>query len=263
MTNDDEFEHLLRDAAPLYNKPPEPPREAMWAAIERARAEQSVVPIAAPRRVPRWLTAAAGIAAVLLVGIAIGRMSQSAQPQVASTSPDTSRPDAPRVAAVVAKVPAEAPTTDSTPASAHRVAIANSMRRSAAESANRATEQAGDQTTYRMAVVEHLARTEVLLASFRSQVRSGNEAKVDAQFAFLSRDLLATTRLLLATRHGDDPAITRLLQDLELVLMQLNQYANDGRRSDVDAIEHSLEKHNVMPKLRSTIPAGFASTSGT
>jgi hypothetical protein len=79
----------------------------------------------------------------------------------------------------------------------------------------------------------------------------------------LSRDLLKTTRLLLATHGTDDPALTRLLEDLELVLMQISQYAAEGRRSDLDAINQSLDRRNVLPKLRSTIPAGASASSGT
>ncbi|MEP6618359.1 MAG: hypothetical protein ABJE47_03550 [bacterium] len=267
---DDNFDDLLRDAAQTYNQPPEIPREAMWAAIERGRAERAVLPIATARRAPRWLTAAAGVAAVLLVGFAIGRMSRG--PVASPATVASATPDAPRAVPLSSS---PAPTSVTPESSTREVEATPSARRLASIRESRAAglrlrtdransaEQLGDQASYRMAVVEHLARTEVMLAGFRSQVRSNADARVDAQFASLSRDLLATTRLLLATRRGDDPAITRLLQDLELVLMQLSQYATDGRRSDLDAIEQSMEKHNVMPKLRSTIPAGFSSTSGT
>jgi hypothetical protein len=119
----------------------------------------------------------------------------------------------------------------------------------------------GDEAAYRIAVMEHLTRTEVLLTGFHAQSVNG-DAKVDAQFASLSRDLLSTTRLLLS-RRGGDPTMTRLLQDLELVLMQLSQYAADGRRVDLDAVNQSIEKRNVLPKLRATIPAGTAVTAGT
>ena len=128
---------------------------------------------------------------------------------------------------------------------------------------NAANDLSTDGAAYRLAVVEHLTRTEVLLTSFRAQDHSADASRVDAQFAALSRELLGTTRILLATRRGDDPAITRLLQDLEFVLMQLSQYANDGRRVDLDAINQSLDKRNVIPKLRATIPAGLSASSGT
>jgi hypothetical protein len=125
----------------------------------------------------------------------------------------------------------------------------------------RSQELSSDEVSYRVAVLQHFAKTEVLLTGFRAQT-NGADAKLDAQFASLSRELLATTRLLLS-RRSDDPNMTRLLQDLELVLMQLSQYADDGRRTDLDAVNQSLEKRNVLPKLRSTIPAGIALSSGT
>jgi hypothetical protein len=131
------------------------------------------------------------------------------------------------------------------------------------ERVNGTNDLSSDGAAYRLAVVEHLTRTEVLLTSFRAQEHSGDGARVDAQFAALSRELLGTTRLLLATRRGDDPNITRLLQDLEYVLMQLSQYANDGRRVDLDALNQSMDKRNVIPKLRSNIPAGLSASSGT
>ena len=109
-----------------------------------------------------------------------------------------------------------------------------------------------------------MARTEVLLTSFRARSRASVEdARADAQFASLAKELLKNTRLLLATRTSDDPTLTRLLEDLELVLMQISQYTAEGRRGDLDAINQSLDRRNVIPKLRSTIPAGASASAGT
>jgi hypothetical protein len=121
-----------------------------------------------------------------------------------------------------------------------------------------------DRSAYRLAVVEHMARTEVLLTTFRSQSQgSANDAQANAQLARLSRELLQTTRLLLATRTRDDAALTHLLEDLELVLMQIIQYTSDGRHGDLESINQSLDRSNVLPKLRSTIPAGAPVPAGT
>jgi hypothetical protein len=67
---DDRFEARLREAAPQYHRPPETPREEMWAAIVAARRQRR----ARWRFVqsPEWRWGV-GMAAVLLVGIAIGR----------------------------------------------------------------------------------------------------------------------------------------------------------------------------------------------
>ncbi len=65
---------LLR-AAQAHNQPPETPRDAMWEAIQRQRRAPTVV-----RRMPRrwsgrpWLPLAAAAAAILAVGIGIGRI---------------------------------------------------------------------------------------------------------------------------------------------------------------------------------------------
>jgi hypothetical protein len=276
----DDLDELLRDAALSYNTPPEPPREAMWQAISRARSGASVVPIVAPRRLPRWIAAAAGMAAVLVAGILIGRASRGpagASTTFASTAHTTTapagahrsdslnatQPEVPNDLAPPTAPSASVPGSDRSSAAARRFATNPATRRAARERLNRANELSSDGAAYRLAVVEHLTRTEVLLTSFRAQERAGDAARVDAQFAALSRELLGTTRLLLATRRGEDPNITRLLQDLEYVLMQLSQYANDGRRVDLDALNQSMDKRNVIPKLRSNIPAGLSASTGT
>ncbi len=63
--SDERFERFLRQVARGYHRPPEPPREEMWARIAAARSERQ-----RPRGVLRWSLAAA---AVLALGIAIGR----------------------------------------------------------------------------------------------------------------------------------------------------------------------------------------------
>lgn len=65
----DRFERLLRDAAQDYHRPPETPREEMWRQIVEARARRRML---VQRRWPYW---GLGIAAVLALGIGIGRWS--------------------------------------------------------------------------------------------------------------------------------------------------------------------------------------------
>jgi hypothetical protein len=101
----DRSDDLLRDAARQYNEPPETPREEMWARIVAQRAElegaekaeaaenvegkdRGVIPFRSVRtfryfRSFRPLALAAGIAAVLALGIGLGRLSlDRAQPVV-------------------------------------------------------------------------------------------------------------------------------------------------------------------------------------
>jgi len=274
---DEEFDELLRDAAATYNPPPEPPRDAMWAAISKARDAEGVVPIVAPRRTPRWLQTAVAAAAVLLVGIAIGRFTGRtdapsavvATAKQAGTTPSADSVILPSTEEAVGAGAADTPPATRVASSVEpdetggRNAVTTAARGARIARPTEAADRATDATSYRFAIVEHLTRAEVLLTGFRAQERTAGGAQLDAQFASLARELLGTTRLLLATRRSDDPAITRLLEDLELVLMQLSQYAKDGRRIDLDAINQSLDKRNVLPKLRSTIPAGVSASAGT
>jgi hypothetical protein len=281
---DDDLDDQLRHLVQSYNEPPATPSEAMWERIERERS--APVPIAVARR-GRWLRTAAGIAAVLVVGIAIGRMTprgtlSRAPLAVATSATNGADGGAPGVDATTSE-PGSATTESSTdptetanPARAERDDRIRALRQNgrgaesglAAYGVRRHVQGAvgdgNDMSAYRLAVVEHMARTEVLLTSFRAQARGADgEVPADAQFGALARDLLRNTRLLLATRTNDDPALTRLLEDLELVLMQISQYTAEGRRGDLDAINQSLDRRNVLPKLRSTIPAGASASAGT
>ncbi len=288
--NDEEFNDLLRDAAATYNTPPAPPRDQMWDAIVTARAASVVVPIHSARRLPRWTASAVAAAALLMVGIAIGRQSRGAprpkarvtanvQTSAAASGVPGPAAEAPSSSVLLQVIvadaggePASTPGAVSrAPATTAAIRQHSAVRRLAiagTRSGRGAPNVAGndsfnDADAYRLAVVEHLTRTEVLLTGFRAEARSDRPAKLDAQFAAVARELLGTTRYLLATRRGEDPVMTRLLQDLEYVLMQLSQYANEGRGADLDAINQSIDRRNVLPKLRYSIPAGVSASSGT
>jgi hypothetical protein len=69
---DDRFEELLRDAARDYHRPPETPRDAMWARIAAERERRAARRAIVFRPWARWTLAAA---AVLVLGIGIGRWS--------------------------------------------------------------------------------------------------------------------------------------------------------------------------------------------
>ena len=83
---DDELDERIRRAARGYNAPPETPREEMWARIAEARRAHASTPTdeapATPseaRVIPlrRWrlVGLAAAAAAILAVGVGIGRVS--------------------------------------------------------------------------------------------------------------------------------------------------------------------------------------------
>ncbi len=77
----DGLDEQLRRLAQDYHLPPEPPREAMWEAIQAQRRWYRR-PVARPRRALLWIAAAA---AVLIIGVGIGRLSvRQEAPSVAS-----------------------------------------------------------------------------------------------------------------------------------------------------------------------------------
>ena len=86
---DDRFDDVLRDLAQDYNRPPETPRELMWARIRAVRQEREE-----RRRQLRvlyspWTRWGLGIAAALAIGIGIGRFALQPGPgigPVAATS---------------------------------------------------------------------------------------------------------------------------------------------------------------------------------
>ena len=100
---------------------------------------------------------------------------------------------------------------------------------------------------------EHLTRTEAFLTEFRASARG---AAGPDRFAATSRDLLLETRLLLDAPALQDPRVRGLLQDLELILVQIAQLKTENRRSDVDLITDGLNQRDVLPRLRTAIPAG-------
>jgi hypothetical protein len=95
MMLDDRLDDQLRDAAKDYNDPPETPRDAMWEQIVAMRAAEKAEPLR-PLRHLRPLRWAAGIAAVLALGIGLGRVSINTAPPVAAPAPVATAP-APRV----------------------------------------------------------------------------------------------------------------------------------------------------------------------
>jgi len=281
---DDRMDEIIRDAARDYNRPPAAgaPRDEIWARVQQARraprAEERAPMTAAPRR--EWIWRGVGIAAVLAIGIGIGRyvershptvVDSSATPRVATatgrdsvrspdsavTTPatdDVSTPSKidqtsgrrPQYAGTVVMPPTRSPLEPSTRGSA----VDGAMPPSVSEGV--------DGIALRLALVKHLAGTQAMLTSFRTSARSG---EVDAQLLAWARDLLRTTRLLqssAATAH--DPALRRLLDDLELVLLQISQYtakASDHTQ-ELELIERSIEKRGVIAKLRTTTtPAAF------
>lgn len=206
--SDDQLDPRLLDAARAYNAPPETPRAAMWAAIEARRRENRAGERSDTHVIPLrrrwWVGWAAAAAAVLAVGIGIGRV---------SVQPET--------------VAWEGPSANA--------------------------------TTYRLAAQEHLGQSEAFLTLFRTSVQQQPDYRLASASA---RQLLATNRLLLDSPAAIEPATRLLLEDLELVLAEIAQLSRQSRAQDLQLIRDGLEQGNVMPRLRTAVPAGAAPTQG-
>jgi len=117
---DDRFDDLLRDSARDYNDPPDTPREELWQRIVAARDAEKAAPkeqtegVERHRVLPfrrlrdirpnRPLTWAAGIAAVLALGIGLGRLSVDQPATVTTTAPAPVSPAGPRVSGTAYRV---------------------------------------------------------------------------------------------------------------------------------------------------------------
>jgi hypothetical protein len=220
---DDRFEDLMRDAAHTYRRPPEPPMDAMWKAIEAAHFGRTLerwsggtrAPAPWSRRGARWL----GIAATLVIGIALGRWSMSIGRGRAggSTSPS-------QAAAVVAP------------------AVAVAGVRSSADS--------GLAAPYEVETSRYLGQTAALLIALPSEARAG---RPDEQFVNRADELLTRTRLLLDSPAASDAQMRSLLEDLEVVLAQVVRLQNNHSRTELDLINQALEQRDVIPRLRTAV----------
>lgn len=267
MTHDDELDQMLRDAARGYNEPPAAPRDEMWTRIAAARARSTVVPITRRWNAGSVAKFAAGIAAVLLVGVALGRMSAGGgtAPAEFATQPGV---DTLRQLAIAETTATSRSTRDTlgsrtqpdagTRAPASTPARRGAETRQAPDGPRRSPigpEQSLDpqaaQRLYQLVALQHFGRTEALLTAFRAESRQG---AVDARIASWSRDLLSTTRLLLDSPAAEDPQLRLLLSDLEILLAKLAQHAGAGDENTT-IINDALGEGELLDRLRNAVPA--------
>jgi hypothetical protein len=81
--NEDRFDELMRDAERTYRTPPTPDFDAMWKSIEREHFGAPARPQASRFFSNRWV----GIAATLMIGVALGRGSTMLNRGTASSAP--------------------------------------------------------------------------------------------------------------------------------------------------------------------------------
>ena len=115
LTDGPELPAAVLAIAKEINTPPATPRDEIWARVQAARPDRKVIPIGSVRQsdgqtvrrsdrqtVRRFTVWAAGIAAILLIGIALGRNSVTntpAGPAVISALPDSTLPREKKTAA--------------------------------------------------------------------------------------------------------------------------------------------------------------------
>jgi hypothetical protein len=213
------------------------PRDLMWARIRQQRreslattAEREAALIeearhaVSPRgfRVTRTIvTRVLAIAATLTIGVAIGRYG----------APGAAQRDAAAVAA----------------------ATTRSAGIATADAAAARASKAGEPAV--VAMEEHLARTVALLVT----VRNGSpDAATGADVSGWARELLSTTRLLLDEPQLRDDRTRRLLQDLELVLVQIIQARGTAAPEARRAPSETMRETNLLPRVRAAATASIA-----
>lgn len=101
------------------------------------------------------------------------------------------------------------------------------------------------------ATSRYLGQAAALLIALPAEANGG---RPDQPFMKRANELLLTTRLLLDSQSGNDPAMRNLLEDLELVLVQvvrLQKEREPSRRTELELIQQALDQRDVIPRLRS------------
>lgn len=207
---------LARDAANELDEAVEVPRDMMWARIQRARRDEAV---AAPHVADR-------VTVPQRTGLARYTRQIAAAAAVLVTG----------VAIGRYVVPSAVPAT-----------------RVAADSATRAGEAMVQYNTdpARVAMQEHLARTVTLLTTVRDASPAGPR---EAALGPLAKELLTTTRLLLDQPQLRDERTRRLLQDLELVLLQVIQARSTAPETQ-NAPRETLRETNLLTRVNALVTA--------
>ncbi len=241
LPDDPQFDAWIERAAPMLNVPPATPRDDMWAAIQaKQQAPAKVIPIS---RAPRWQVPAL-IAATLLLGIAVDRALVRAP---ASPAPSSTQ------VAVTPETPA-APTP-----TAGLVTPPNASRLTPPASGNAAPSTNDPQRLYRLAAVQTLSQAEALLTAYRASGVAERDPQAAKQLGTWGREVLSSTRLLIDSPAGDDPTLRSLFNDLELVLVQIIRLSGAPLDASERAlIDDALKSRDLLPRIRTAVPAGVA-----
>ena len=276
--NDDSIDERVRALARSYNPPVgDVPRDAMWKAIAPTLSAARTVDLA-PRRTRRaapfaWAVA---LAAALVLGVVLEREVLSRrQPSSAGAL----RGDGRRVATVappvaaggpdaIASATSTAPTGGERAGTPDRVASVPADRRASdrTDVTSRPRSGSADAATdsrlfYRVAARQTLVQAEALLTAYRAGDDRPRDEESLRQAGRWARDVLSSTRLLLDSPAANDPQFRALFTDLELVLAQIVQLSGAPLQADErELIERAMRDRDLLPRLRSALPAGAAAS---
>ncbi|MFI5256604.1 MAG: hypothetical protein ACHQRK_05020 [Gemmatimonadales bacterium] len=263
---DDPMDDRLRELARDYNRPVgEVPREAMWKAIAPTLQAARVVEIDPRRRMRRTpLLWTAALAAALVLGAVLEREASSGRPtaSVAAGVRTGGHPLATETVAVTTGSPdagaaaKRARSMGSVPTSPPR--IASAVRRTEPSAP---ADPADARLLYRVAARQTLIQAEALLTAYRSEDQQHRDDESMQQAGRWARDVLTSTRLLLDSPAANDPQLRALFTDLELVLAQIVQLSGAPLQAgERDLIERAMRDRDLLPRLRSALPAGAAAS---
>jgi hypothetical protein len=279
MSDEERMDALLRQlAAEEYNRPPEiVPREQMWEAVRSGiggspaklgrwesgiegdpslrsgqagnREQETVLPFRS--RVPRWVYYAVAAVLLLALGVQVGRVigpspaSQTAVvPKGAQRDSLGRTPVSPDSASVVA--PRRDLVSDDGAKGPPKPKSSGPERQLTPDTPDDVRARA-----YTVATAQHLTEAEAMLTAFKGDLSQG---RMDAEISAWGKDLLSNTRLLLDSPAARDPVRRKLLQDLELVLVQIVQLSPKSSARDRDLIKGALTDDQVLTRLRTAIP---------
>jgi hypothetical protein len=248
--SDERFEAWLRETAKGYNRPPDiPPREEMWDHITSAERRAPSAEMHRRFAVRRLWTLAAAASLLLGAGIGLGywaRGTSGSSVVTGSSGPQSIAPES-SVAQTPSALGARRSALDSSPSAPGP--------RPSALGTNVDELPLGTPTGYDVLASQTLTAAEALLVSFRTS----EDTAFDDLMRRWSRELLSTTRLLIESPAAENAQRRRLLEDLELVLVQMAQLPAADAALERDLVKRTITRRQVLTRIRTSIPAGASS----
>jgi hypothetical protein len=247
---------------------------------EVAQESSDVIPLVSRRRtrtIVAWRWSAA-IAAGFLITFALGRawerqgntispVQQVAQGTNSPSTPNVTTPTRIDPPASLPEGSTGSPRPNGTPTRTdeprQQVAKAgpSSERRTPDASTEVASADSAASALYRAAAVQTLVQAEAVLTAYRGAESTTRDPQAMQQAARWARDVLSSTRLLIDSPAGRDPQMRTLFTDLELVLAQIVQLSGTPlEASERELIDRAMRDRDLLPRLRSVVPAGSATS---